>query len=167
MNKPLIIAIVAFAGLAGCVYDNERWGVYRIPVQQGNQLTQDMINDLELGMSKEQVLYLLGTPLLIDTFNESRWQYMYTNRPAGRGKGIKTETSHLELYFDDDRLGMMLGDTLPQEEGLASLTKAENQERVIVIPPDAPKPTERYQSPSWKEDAAGRSQSEQQQRNEN
>ena len=114
-------------------------GVYRIPIQQGNLITQEMVNELKPGMTKQQVRYLLGTPLLIDTFQEDRWAYLYTNRPASKRANVEIERQRLELLFKNGRLQKITGDMYPQGEELARITKEESRERTIVIPPDAPR----------------------------
>ena len=114
-------------------------GIYRIPIQQGNLITQEMVNELRPGMTKQQVRYLLGTPLLIDTFNEDRWEYMYTSKPESWRADTPTETQRFELIFDKGRLIKITGDLYPQSEAMAKITKDKNRERTIVIPPDAPR----------------------------
>ena len=118
-------------------------GIYRIPIRQGNLITQEMVNELKPGMTKQQVRYLLGTPLLIDTFNEDRWEYLFTNKPGSRSANTEIEQRNLELLFRQGRLYKITGDMYPQGEELAQITKEENRERTIVIPPDAPRDEER------------------------
>lgn len=152
MRKLLInSAVIASLALSGCSYTDKRPddfippvsklpGIYRIPIQQGNLITQEMINELKPGMTKQQVRYLLGTPLLIDTFNEDRWTYLYTNRPASRRANTETEKQRLELQFENGRLVNLVGDMYPQGKELARYTKEQNRERTVVIPADEPKP---------------------------
>lgn len=83
--------------LAGCAQSH--W-LYRVNVQQGNIVTADNVHQLRKGMSKEQVLDLLGPPVLIDPFNDNRWTYIYTLKP-GRGKCVDR---HLNIYFRCDRI---------------------------------------------------------------
>jgi len=158
MRKLLInITIIASFGLSGCSSTVEKvadampdvslpdWeipGVYRIPIQQGNLITQEMVNELRPGMTKQQVRFLLGTPLLIDTFQENRWEYLYTNRPASKSLIVDIEKKHLELLFHNGRLQKITGDMYPQGEELAKATKEESRERTVVIPPDAPRDEE-------------------------
>ena len=118
-------------------------GIYRIPVRQGNLITQEMVNELRPGMSKQQVRYLLGTPLLIDTFNEDRWEYLYTNRPGSHTRQVEIEKQRLELLFQNGRLFKITGDMYPQGEELAKITREENLERTIVIPANAPRNEDR------------------------
>lgn len=83
-------------------------GVYRIDIQQGNEVTQDMVNKLQPGMTKSQVAFILGTPLLIDTFHPNRWDYIYSFHP-GNGK---REQRRLTIFFDDEqKLSHVEGDT--------------------------------------------------------
>ena len=155
MRKLLInITVIASIGLAGCsstankiaealpdvsLPDLQIPGVYRIPIRQGNLITQEMVNELKPGMTKQQIRYLLGTPLLVDTFREDRWEYLYTNRPGSIGIAVKTEKKRLELLFKNGRLHKISGDMYPQGVELAKLTKEENRERTIVIPADEPR----------------------------
>jgi len=158
MRKLLInISIIASFALTGCTSTGEYLGdtsgsllpgilphvevpgVYKIPIQQGNLITQEMVNELRPGMTKQQVRYLLGTPLLIDTFQEDRWAYLYTNRPGTKSINVETEKQRLELLFKNGRLQKIVGDMYPQGEELAKLTKEESRERTVVIPADAPR----------------------------
>ena len=67
--------------LSGCTKDKIP-GVYRINIQQGNDITQDMVSQLKPGMTKNQVAYVMGTPLIIDTFHPNRWDYIYSFHPG-------------------------------------------------------------------------------------
>lgn len=71
---------------------------HKVIVQQGNIVTQDMVDKIQIGMTKTQVQYILGTPLVIDTFDPSRWDYYYTRVDS---KNNKTE-QELSLSFDQD-----------------------------------------------------------------
>ena len=84
-------------------------GLYRIDVQQGNVIDQEMVNRLEIGMEESKVRFILGTPLLVDPFNRNRWDYIYTLRP-GSGPTVRR---HLLLYFTDGRLARIEGDIEP------------------------------------------------------
>jgi outer membrane protein assembly factor BamE len=83
--------------LTGCTQST--W-LYRVNIQQGNIITPDMIQNLRVGMTKEAVCELLGTPVLTDTFNDNRWSYIFTFKPS-RGKYLEKT---LILYFKNDRL---------------------------------------------------------------
>ncbi len=74
--------------------------VYRIDIQQGNVIEQDMIDKLEPGMDKAKVRFIMGTPLLQDPFHSDRWEYIYSYEP---GNGNR-EQRHLAVHFKDDKL---------------------------------------------------------------
>ncbi len=80
--------------------------VYKMTVQQGNIITQEMVSSLELGMTKRQVNFVLGTPLLTDFFHSNRWDYIYTVK---RGRQ-PMEQRNLTLFFQDDKLTRIGGD---------------------------------------------------------
>jgi outer membrane protein assembly factor BamE len=81
---------------------------YRIDVQQGNYISQDMVAQLKPGMSKEQVRLALGTPLLTDIFHADRWDYVYwRERP-----GAKREQRKLTVFFEDGKLTRLDGDVV-------------------------------------------------------
>ena len=92
--------------ISGCSSYNSPL-VYRIDIQQGNTITQEMISQLKLDMSKSQVAYVMGTPLIIDTFNPDRWDYLYSFRP---GNGER-EQRNITIYFKQDKLDFISGDT--------------------------------------------------------
>jgi outer membrane protein assembly factor BamE len=69
---------------------------HKINIQQGNSLKSEDLNKLSVGMSKKQVLLLLGTPIIRDIFHKNRWDYVYTFK-AGKGD---TKIMRLTLYFD-------------------------------------------------------------------
>jgi outer membrane protein assembly factor BamE len=88
-------------------------GVYTIDVEQGNIITQEMADQLKPGMSRRQVRFILGTPLVEDPFNQSRWDYPYVKR---NGQTILDE-SRLTVVFDEDSLQTVSGDYLPPAWG--------------------------------------------------
>lgn len=79
---------------------------YRIDVQQGNVVTQESISKLKAGMTRAQVKFVLGTPLVTDTFHPDRWDYFYKFDKAGNPR----EQRRLTLVFRDDKLKQILGD---------------------------------------------------------
>lgn len=114
-----------FAGLAltlaGCGFlsrdqlDNFSL-TYRIDIQQGMVVTQEMADQLKPGMTREQVKFVLGTPLLTDPFHANRWDYPFRFQP-GRGR---IEERRFTVYFDNDRFTHFDGDKLPTEEEFAA-----------------------------------------------
>ena len=75
--------------------------VHRIDIQQGNVITQEMLEKLKIGMDKPQVSRLLGTPLVKDPFQEGRWDYIYKFVAGDTGE---KQSSHIVLYFTGDNL---------------------------------------------------------------
>lgn len=73
---------------------------HRIDIQQGNQIKYEDFEKLYTGMGRDEVLVLLGKPLVADPFHPDRWDYIYRLQP---GKG-RLKTSRLTLYFKDDML---------------------------------------------------------------
>lgn len=104
-------------------------GVYRIPIQQGNYIEEEMVQQLEKGMTKRQVRYILGSPMVEDTFNQDRWDYFYNVK---RGDTTLSK-NHLIVYFDGDSLtrweGEYTADTkqldAEREEALENTRKKE------------------------------------------
>lgn len=76
--------------------------VFRIDVQQGNVLDEETINEVEVGMTRSQVQFLLGTPMVNDPFHEDRWDYPYYLR-RGRESGTRAKR-WLAVHFDGDRV---------------------------------------------------------------
>jgi outer membrane protein assembly factor BamE len=95
MRKILIPALlVCLTATHGC-------SVYRPTIQQGNILDADQISKLKPGMSKRQVVFVMGTPLLEDPFHKNRWDYIHTSKS---GSSTKMTFQRLTLYFDKDTL---------------------------------------------------------------
>lgn len=107
----LSLVAVLFASLTGCSYFQFP-GVHKIYVQQGHIITQEMIDQLETGMTKRQVRFVLGTPLLEDAFNEDRWDYHYNLR---RGED-KLRERHLTVHFENDQMTRYEGSAVRDEE---------------------------------------------------
>lgn len=84
---------------------------YRIDVRQGNYVTQDMVAQLKPGMTREQVRFVLGTPLVADVFHSDRWDYIYRFQP---GKG-ESQERRLAVVFEDGRLARLEGDVRADE----------------------------------------------------
>ncbi|WP_115719423.1 outer membrane protein assembly factor BamE [Gallaecimonas mangrovi] len=89
--KRALLALTLGLSLSGCGL------VYRIDVPQGNYLEQDQIDKLQPGMTQDQVTYVLGTPLLVDSFKPGTWYYKYEYRSGRTGK---TTTKDVVVHFD-------------------------------------------------------------------
>jgi outer membrane protein assembly factor BamE len=103
------LASLALAPLAACTMPRIP-GItpYKIDIQQGNFISQDMVAQLKAGMSKDQVRIALGTPLLTDVFHADRWDYVYW-REAPDGK---RESRRLAIFFADGKLATIGGDVV-------------------------------------------------------
>ena len=75
--------------------------IYRPDIQQGNRLEPDSVDQVEVGMSKSAVQFLLGTPMIADPFHENRWDYPYYLK---RGRSKEIERSWLIVWFEGDRV---------------------------------------------------------------
>jgi outer membrane protein assembly factor BamE len=82
---------------------------YRMDVQQGNVVTQEMIAKVRPGMTRSQVRFALGTPLVVDAFHNDRWDYVYFFQTAG----IVTEQRRIVVLFKDEKLLRIEGDVVP------------------------------------------------------
>ena len=108
MRIPLVA--LAIACLSACGFVGFP-GVYRIDIEQGNIVTEEMAQQLKPGMSRRQVRFILGTPLVEDTFNENRWDYIYVKR---NGLDVLSE-SQLTVVFEGDTLTEIRGDYRPSD----------------------------------------------------
>lgn len=102
----LIASLCVLLTACGSVTSFSFPGVYRIDIPQGNLLTQEMIDQLRPGLTKRQVTFILGTPLLRDTFDQDRWDYLYSFQPGG-GERVQ---ERLTVYFENDQLTRLEGD---------------------------------------------------------
>jgi outer membrane protein assembly factor BamE len=107
MRKLIPLLIV----LAGCKQVPMLPGItpHKIDIQQGNYVTQDMVAKLKPGMSKSQVRFALGTPLIVDPFHSDRWDYIYVLQKGGR----VAEQRRIVVVFQDEKLARIDGDIVP------------------------------------------------------
>ena len=94
-SNPLAVAAmsVALALLGGCIY--------RVNIPQGNYLEAKMLEQLQVGMTRSQVRYVLGTPMIADPFHPDQWDYLYYFK---EGKTRKVETRLVVVYFTDEKV---------------------------------------------------------------
>lgn len=122
--------------------------VYRPNIQQGNLLEVEDVEKVELGMTRSQVRYLLGTPMLADPFDPQRWDYLYTFR---RGRQTKIDRSHFVVHFDGDKVSKVEKLDLPdgpndpkkknQRQASAETTREPPTAPSVSQPqPEAPRP---------------------------
>ncbi len=104
----ILLAALAAIGLSACSYVPRIVTEYRIDVQQGNVLNQEMVSQLKPGQTREQVRYILGTPMLADIFHANRWDYVYR---LENGRTGAVETRRLSVFFGKDgKLEKVAGD---------------------------------------------------------
>ena len=85
--------------------------VHRVTIQQGNVITQEMIDRLRPGMTRRQVQFVMGEPILGNTFRADRWDYIYNIQVGAQQR----RQQRLTVYFDGDALSRFEGDFVPSE----------------------------------------------------
>ena len=131
--------VVGLLALAGCSFP----GVYKIDIQQGNVVTQDMINQLRPGMTRRQVRFIMGNALLTDTFHPDRWDYLYSLQPGGGER----QQERVSVFFNqNDQLVSLSGDFKPgvsRDEAILGKTGGTN-----VTEPATEAPVEKSEVPA-------------------
>src|SRR5712671_6501178 len=107
VSRKLVVMLVlaaTFAASSGCVY--------RMNIQQGNFLEARTVNQLQPGMTRSQVRYLLGTPMVPDAFDKERWDYLYYFK---KGRLGKPEERHLIVYFKEEKVDKFERNNVPDK----------------------------------------------------
>jgi outer membrane protein assembly factor BamE len=91
----LILSIFSLLVINACT-------IHRLDVQQGNIIKEEQIEKLKPGISKRQVRFIMGSPLIQDPFHDNRWDYVFTMQPGTERK--VTEYQHIAIYFEEDKL---------------------------------------------------------------
>lgn len=107
----IFLVFMAVLGIAGCKQNPQLPAVispYRIDIQQGNVVTQEMVAKLKAGMTRSQVRFVLGSPLVVDMFHADRWDYIYLLQRQGK----PDERRRLTVIFEDDKLLRVEGDVV-------------------------------------------------------
>jgi outer membrane protein assembly factor BamE len=99
-----LVLLMSLAATSGCVY--------RMNIQQGNFLEARTVNQLQPGMTRSQVRYLLGTPMVPDAFDKERWDYLYYFK---KGRLRKPEERHLIVYFKEDKVDKFERNNVPDK----------------------------------------------------
>lgn len=107
-------------------------GPYRPDVHQGNIITKEMVDQLRIGMTREQVRFMLGTPLMSTEFRKDRVDYIYYLNPL-RGP---IQNRRLTLYFKDNRLDRFNSDPMPLDDEADALILGPGVKRVARRPPN-------------------------------
>lgn len=96
--RAILLTLVVSILLAGC--SSVPSLLYKIEIQQGNVITQEMVDKLKPGMTRSQVRFALGSPMINDAFHNNRWDYVYRLEQQGR----LVEQRRLTVFFDEDNL---------------------------------------------------------------
>ena len=99
----LFLLLAIGLGTSGCVY--------RLAIQQGNIVDEEKVAQVTLGMTRNQVRFLLGTPLVDDPFNRDRWDYLYYLTPS---RSDKIEKRWITLYFENNSVVRIVRDDPPE-----------------------------------------------------
>ena len=100
-----LILLMALFSLGGCGF------LYKLDVQQGNLFDKEQVDTLKPGMTKRQVLVVMGSPSVVSPFSQNRWDYISSIK---RGRG-EMESKDLVLYFENDALTKIEGDYFPED----------------------------------------------------
>ena len=121
--RAAVLLLAAAVLLAGCAMSMPKMPQFKLPkfgiprvhkvtVQQGNVITQEMIDSLKPGMTRAQVAFVMGEPIVRNTFDQDRWDYIYTLEVPG----IYEQEKRISLHFEEDRLTYFTGDYVPSGE---------------------------------------------------
>jgi len=137
--RRLLACAAASLALAGCQTMEtylpaiQSFGVYKMDINQGNYITQDMVDRLKVGQNRQQVRVALGTPLVHSAFRDNRWDYVYEYTRHGK----VVEHRQFTVFFVDDKLARWEGDEMPKS--VAELNRAAAERRLGKMPqPDDP-----------------------------
>ena len=103
--KKVIVSLFLAFSLSGCSFLYDTF-VYQIDVTQGNYIEDEKIQELKIGMTQEQVIFILGSPMLIDQFDSTKWYYLRYIKPGGE----PIQQTQMLLVFKENILSQMMGD---------------------------------------------------------
>lgn len=119
--------LLSLSVLSGCSFIPTE---YKMDIQQGNLVTQDMVNQLKPGLTQNQVKFIMGTPLLTDIFHADRWDYVYDMN--FRNNNGKDQRRILSIYFDkNSKLLRVDGDVNPVPQHL--LPENQDVPREVIV----------------------------------
>ena len=118
MMKILVLALP----LAAAACSMAKLSPHRIEIQQGNYITQEMVAQLKPGMSRDQVRFVLGTPLVSDIFHADRWDYVFVRQ---RANSPDVEYRRIAVFFGDGKLTRIEGDVVAASPGGVPAQKVE------------------------------------------
>tara|TARA_B110000483_G_scaffold116082_1_gene140709 strand:- start:9686 stop:10483 length:798 start_codon:yes stop_codon:yes gene_type:complete len=127
----LLILIIT---LSACSTDNIKMPViYKVNIQQGNEIDSSMLLKLKPEMTKSQVKFILGTPLIEDSFHKDRWDYLYSNKTHGvvnKDNFSAVERRHVIVHFENELLKSISGEVIPgsvDQEGNSAIALKEHE----------------------------------------
>lgn len=103
-----VVSLLLVAGMLAACSLVDKVTPYKMDIQQGNVVTQEMVSKLKPGMTKPQVRFIMGTPLIADAFHTSRWDYVYRFQKGG----TLTEERRVTLLFEGETLKQVAGDVV-------------------------------------------------------
>lgn len=127
LRVSLLLCLPLLAACSGTPEVTSLLSPYRIDVRQGNYVSQEMVAQLRPGMTRDQVRFALGTPLVADMFHADRWDYVYRYQP-GRGE---VQLRRLVVFFEDGKLVRLGGDVIAATEAAEAPAATS---RVIEVP---------------------------------
>ena len=130
--QKIMLTLFVTSVLAGC----STLGVYKVDIPQGTPLTQAQAAQIQVGMSHQQVRFLLGSPTLTDPMNPLRWDYIYNYIPGTNAKKAKISAAsgqHLKIYFNNSGI-------VEKIEGLETIPATQpglpaSKEAILTAPP--------------------------------
>jgi len=130
--QKIMLTLLVTSLLAGC----STLGVYKVDIPQGTPLTQAQASKIQVGMTHQQVRFLLGSPTVTDPLNPLRWDYIYNYIPGTYAKKAKIPAAHgqhLKIYFDQTG-------TVQKIEGLETIPESQpglpgSKEAILTAPP--------------------------------
>ncbi len=137
LKQLFALCIICCALLTGCGSSAPILKPFKMEIQQGNVVTSKMLLQLRPGMTKSQVKFIMGTPLIVDSFHSNRWDYFYQLRQAGK----VVEQRRVILEFEKDLLKRVRGDVVPQ--GTAGAATGVEAGAVTLPKSIEPKPKEK------------------------
>ena len=111
MPRILVVILALLAAACGLIRP------YRIEIQQGNYVTQEMVAQLRPGLTRDQVRYVMGTPLVSDIFHEERWDYVFVRQ---RANSQDVEHRRIAVFFENGKLTRVDGDIVAAVPGKPS-----------------------------------------------
>ncbi|UCV14369.1 outer membrane protein assembly factor BamE [Quatrionicoccus australiensis] len=126
---PLLLVAAFCTLLTACTYKPAFINEYKIDIQQGNVLTQEMVAQLKPGQTREQVRFLLGSPMITDIFHQQRWDYVYRYQNGQTGR---VDERKFVVFFDAaGRLERVAGDV--EVASVEDLTTPQNKSRLVDL----------------------------------